>query len=361
MTLELTPLHVWHKEQQAKMGEFAGWDMPIQYTGIIAEHLHTRTKAGIFDICHMGQFIVKGENASMALSKALTQNFDTLKVGKCRYGFLLTEVGTVLDDLIVYRLEEEKYLLVVNAGCAKSDFETIKKRIAPLSIEDITQKQGKIDLQGPLSLKVLEEVTSMNFHDLPYFSFKTIRWNNEELLVSRTGYTGELGYEIYVPRSSALKLWEELAKHQDVLPIGLGARDTLRLEAGLALYGHELDTKHTVRESSMAHMLTSTADYVGKEQTIAEPREVLIPLIAEGKRAARNNDALALEDAPDVNIGRIVSGSYAPSLNASIAFAFVEAKYANQTNFLMKAAKTTIKAQKTELPFYKEGSARIKL
>ncbi len=361
MSLQLTPLHSWHKSQNAKMGEFAAWDMPIQYSGIVAEHLHTREKAGIFDICHMGQFVVSGDLATQALSKALTQNFATLKVGKCRYGFLLTEQGTVLDDLIVYRLEEEKYLLVVNAGCAKSDFETIKSRIAPVSIEDITAKQGKIDLQGPLALKVLEEVTKENFHDLPYFSFRTIQYNGMELFISRTGYTGELGYEIYTPREKTLEVWEALAKHVDVLPIGLGARDTLRLEAGLALYGHELDEKHTITESGMAGMLTSEADYVGKAQTLAAPKEVLIPLKAEGKRAARNGDMIALESDPDKNIGRIVSGSFAPSLNASIAFAFVEAAYADEQNFVMKAARASIPAQKTELPFYKEGTARIKL
>ncbi len=361
MSLKLTPLHAWHVEQKAKMGEFAAWDMPIQYSGIIAEHLHTREKAGIFDICHMGQFLVSGDHATAALSKALTQNFATLKVGKCRYGFLLTELGTVLDDLIVYRLEEEKYLLVVNAGCAKNDFETIKARIAPVSIEDITDTQGKIDLQGPLALKVLEDITKENFHDLAYFSFKTITWNGVELFISRTGYTGELGYEIYPPREKTLELWQELVKHDDVLAIGLGARDTLRLEAGLALYGHELDSKHTVTESGMAQMLTSEADYVGKAQTLAEPKQVLIPLIAEGKRAARNDDNVALASDPETVIGKIVSGSFAPSINASIAFAFVDAKYANETDFLMIAARATIPAQKTGLPFYKKGTARIKL
>ncbi len=360
MSLKQTPLHSWHASQNAKMGEFAGWDMPIQYTGIIAEHLHTRSKAGIFDICHMAQYIVSGENVTEALSKTLTQNFATLKVGKCRYGFLLTEKGTVLDDLVIYRLEEEKYLLVVNAGCAQSDFDTIKERIAPLEIVDITSQKGKIDLQGPLALEVLEDITKQSFKDLLYFSFKTIEWNGHEVLISRTGYTGELGYEIYPPREMSLALWEELVNHKDVLAVGLGARDTLRLEAGLALYGHELDTEHTVTESGMAGMLTSEAEYVGKEATKSPAKEVLIPLIAEGKRAARNNDAVALESDPETVIGRVVSGSYAPSIEASIAFAFVKAEYADQEKFVMKAARTTINAQKTELPFYKKGTARIK-
>lgn len=362
MSLLHTPLYNWHISQQAKMGEFAGWDMPIQYTGILAEHTHTRTKASVFDICHMGQFLIDTqEGATTTLSKALTHNLATLKVGKCRYGFLLTEEGTILDDLIVYRLEEEKYLLVVNAGCAKSDFEILKNRLAPLTLEDITPISGKIDLQGPLALEVLESITGQNFKDLGYFSFRSIDWKGETVLVSRTGYTGELGYEIYPPRHLTQKLWEELLNHSDVLPAGLGARDTLRLEAGLPLYGHELDTDHTVTEAGMGAMLTSEADYIGKAATKALAKEVLIALQAEGRRAARNGDSVALAGNPDENIGKIVSGSFAPTLNASIAFAYVKAECAEQTDFLMKAARTNIPAQKVTAPFYKEGTARIKL
>lgn len=361
MELKKTPLYDWHVSQKAKMGEFANWDMPIQYTGILAEHIHTRTKASIFDICHMGQFILSGKGATQALAKAVTHNLETLKVGKCRYGFLLTETGTILDDLIVYRLEEEKYFLVVNAGCTKSDFDTIQERVNPLKLEDITSTQGKIDLQGPLSVDVLEKITKENFHDLPYFSFRSIDWNGAKLIVSRTGYTGELGYELYPPRHLTLELWEQLLKEEDVLAAGLGARDTLRLEAGLPLYGHELDIKHTPSEAGMGGMLSSEADFVGKAGAKAEPKEILIGLQAEGKRAARTGDSVALASNPNTNIGIVTSGSFAPSINASVAFAFIPVEYADEENFLMKAAKTTLNAKKVSLPFYKEGTARKKL
>ncbi len=366
MELKKTPLYDWHISKQAKMGEFAGWDMPIQYpTGIIAEHIHTRTKASIFDICHMGQFMVSGANATQKLAKTLTHNLETLKVGKCRYGFLLTEQGTILDDLIVYRIEEEKYLLVVNAGCTNSDFETVQERVSPLKLEDLTPKQGKIDLQGPESLGVLEKLTGLNFHDLPYFSFRTIEWNNTTLIVSRTGYTGELGYELYTQREHTLAIWEKLLENENVMPAGLGARDTLRLEAGLPLYGHELNTKHTPTEAGMGAMLTSQADYVGKQGAISTPKELLIGLQAEGKRTARTDDTIRLASSPEKVIGYVTSGSYAPSINASIAFAYIEAEYINEidenTAIIMKTARAEINAKKVDLPFYKNGTARKKL
>ncbi len=360
MSLKETLLHSWHVAQNAKMGEFAGWDMPIQYKGILAEHAHTRTKASVFDICHMGQFFLRQPGSTAALSKALTHNFETLQVGKCRYGFLLTDEGTVLDDLIVYRLADEHYLLVVNAGCSESDYKIIKERINGLELQDVTRKSGKIDLQGPLSCQILEEVLGQEFKDLGYFSFKYVEWQGADVLVSRTGYTGELGYEIYPVHHTVVKLWEALVAHPDVEPAGLGARDTLRLEAGLPLYGHELDTEHTPTEAGMGAMLKSEADYVGKAGAKAEPKEILVALQAEGKRAARNGDAIALASDEETVIGRVVSGSFAPSINASIAFAYVKAEYANESSFLMKAARTNILAQKVELPFYKEGTARIK-
>ncbi len=361
MSLQLTPLHAWHAAQNAKMGEFAGFDMPIQYKGILAEHKHTREKASVFDICHMGQFIVKGENATKALSKAITQNFDTLKVGKCRYGFLLTEKGTVIDDLVIYRLEEDAYLLVVNAACAENDFNTIKERIAPVSIEDITVKHGKIDLQGPLARQVLEKVLNKDFKDLGYFSFIQTEYNGNPLLISRTGYTGELGYEIYPVRTDVKAIWDLLINHEDVEAAGLGARDTLRLESGLPLYGHELDTEHSPSEAGFGGMLTSTADFIGKAGALAEAKNILIGLRAEGKRAARNGDLVALASDENKIVGKIMSGSYAPTIDASIAFAYVEAEYADKDiEFLMKAAKTNLVAKRVDMPFYKEGTARIK-
>lgn len=355
-TLLETPLASWHRSHAAKMGPFAGWDMPIQYEGILAEHSHTRNSASVFDICHMGEFRLQGQGAAKALARAVTHNLDTLKPGKCRYGFLLTEQGTVLDDLIVYRLEEDAFMLVVNGACAASDFATISSRLpADLKLIDISCSTAKIDLQGPLSVDVLEDLLKMSFRDLGYFSFRHVDFAGASMMVSRTGYTGELGYELYLPWDSALTLWEALLKDSRVKPAGLGARDTLRLESGLPLYGHEMDTEHTPAEAGMGKMLASTADYVGKAGA-QNVRQVLMPLSIEGRRSARNGDVVALPDG--TTVGLVTSGSFAPTLGYVVAFAWVDAAHAKAPAFVVRCARVELPATPASLPFYTEGTAR---
>lgn len=354
-----TPLTSWHEAQGAKMAPFAGWLMPIQYEGILAEHLHTRKHAGIFDICHMGEFRIEGPGATEALSHAVSHNLETLAPGKCRYGFLLTEKGGVLDDGIIYRFGPDSFMAVVNAACAPGDLATLRARLPEsIRITDISAETGKVDLQGPDSLDVLEKIMGENFHDLGYFSFRESKWQGVPVLVSRTGYTGELGYELYLPTDKTEAFWKALLADERVKPVGLGARDTLRLEAGLPLYGHDLDEEHTPAEAGMARMMTSQADYVGREgaQTV---REVLVPLQIEGRRAARHGDVLALPGGEAV--GRITSGSFAPSLGYVIAFAWVAAAHADKEDFVVRASRTELPAKKVEIPFYKEGTARKKL
>jgi len=341
------------------MAPFAGWDMPIHYEGIVAEHMHTRSSAAVFDICHMGEFLIRGPGARQQLEQAVSHRLDNLEPGKCRYGFLLNSRGGILDDLIVYCLEADSYMLVVNAACAAEDFATLNSRLsAPVLIEDVSGSTGKIDLQGPLSLTVLEKLLVADFHDLGYFSFRAARFAGERLLVSRTGYTGELGYEIYLPWGHTPALWERLIADARVKPAGLGSRDTLRLEAGLPLYGHELDADHTPAESGMEKMLTSPANYVGKEGAL-RVRQRLIPLNIAGRRSARPGDPVALPDGRQA--GLVTSGSFAPSLGNSIALAWIDNTHADADNFIVRAAKTELPAQKTVLPFYKEGTARKKL
>ncbi len=358
-TLLKTPLSQWHRDQGAKMAEFAGWDMPIQYAGILAEHEQTRKSASVFDICHMGEFTLKGPGAAEALAKAVTHNLETLKVGKCRYGFLLNDKGNILDDLIVYRMGDDDFMLVVNGACTANDFATLKSRM-PASVEllDVSADVAKIDLQGPRALEVLEAVFGESFTHLAYFSFENHKFLGHDILVSRTGYTGELGYELYLPWQNALALWERLLQDERVKPAGLGARDTLRLEAGLPLYGHDLDVDHNPTEAGMGKMLTSTAPYVGHEH-VGEVRQKLVPLLIEGRRAARHGDIIALTTGEEVGV--VTSGSLAPSLGYVIALGWVNATHAENNEFVVKAAKVSLPAKVAELPFYKEGTARIKL
>ncbi len=362
-TLLTTPLHAWHKAQGAKMADFAGWDMPIQYAGILAEHEHTRTKVSLFDICHMGEFLISGDGATASLAKAVTQNFETLQPGKCRYGFLLNEQGKIIDDLITYRLEDESYMLVVNGARTEVDFAALKARLPEnLKIEDVSAKTAKLDLQGPESLDVLESCFGKNFRHIGYFCFDNDIFEGENVLISRSGYTGELGYELYLPWDKALSLWEKLLQDERVKPAGLGARDTLRLECGMPLYGHELDENHTPIEAGFEKMLTSKAPFVGHEN-IHNVKESLLALRIEGRRAARAGDKVVLVggDEADKEVGIITSGSFAPSLGYVIAFAWVNAAYAQNTEFAVRAVKTTLPTKVVSLPFYEKGTARIKL
>jgi aminomethyltransferase len=340
------------------MAPFAGWDMPIQYEGIVAEHMHTRCAAAVFDICHMGEFLIRGPDARQQLEQAVSHRLDNLEPGKCRYGFLLSPQGGILDDLIVYCLGTDSYMLVVNAACAAGDFATLSSRLsAPVTIEDVSGKTGKIDLQGPLSLEVLEKLLGADFRNLGYFAFRNATFAGEKLLVSRTGYTGELGYELYLSWDKAPALWEALIADRCVKAAGLGARDTLRLEAGLPLYGHELDAYHTPAEAGMDRMLTNPAHYVGKEGAL-RVRQRLIPLSIAGRRSARNGDIVILPDG--TRVGVVTSGSFAPSLGHAVALAWIDEAHADAESFLVRAAKTELPAQKSVLPFYKEGTARKK-
>lgn len=359
MSEHRTPLTGWHEAQGAKMAPFAGWLMPIQYEGILAEHQHTRQHAGLFDICHMGEFRVEGAGADTALSAAVSHNLSTLAVGKCRYGFILNTEGGVLDDCIVYRYAADSFMIVVNAACATNDFSVLRSRLPEtVQLTDISAQTAKLDLQGPESVDILEKALGENFHDLSYFAFRETKFDNAQLIVSRTGYTGELGFELYLPADKAMAFWNLLLEDERVKPIGLGARDTLRLEAGLPLYGHELDEKHSPAEAGMGRMLTSPADYVGKEGA-QHIHEMLLPLRIEGRRAARNGDTVILPDGKEV--GRVTSGSFAPSLACVVAFAWVDVAYAENTDFLVRAARSELVATRVELPFYREGTARKKL
>jgi aminomethyltransferase len=355
-----TSLHGWHVAHKARMVPFAGWDMPVQYPGgILAEHEQTRTKASLFDICHMGEIILSGRNAVNALARVVTHNLETLREGKSRYGFLLNPEGGVLDDLIIYRLHAESFMAVVNASRHENDLQWLREHLpSAITVEDVSEKTAKIDIQGPLSCDVLSRVLPENWRNLGYFSFRNTIYQGQNILVSRTGYTGELGYEVYLPPSLAEAFWEACLQDGVALPAGLGARDTLRLEMGYPLYGHDLDDAHTPAEAGYAAMLTSKSDYIGKDhQHIV--RERLIPLTIEGRRSARHNDMVLT--LPGETIGRITSGSFAPSLGHCVALAYVREQFSQAEAFIVQTGKTELPAKQASLPFYTQGTARMRL
>jgi len=354
-----TPLTQWHRNHGGKLVPFAGWEMPVQYSGILSEHNHTRSKSSLFDICHMGEFFLSGPQAAAALGSIVTHNLKTLSPGQCRYGFILNQLGGILDDLIVYRLAENDFMIVVNGACIQSDFEWFTSHLpGNLIFENRSQRTGKIDLQGPLSMDILASVIPGPWKELGYFRFTEVTMDNTPILISRTGYTGELGYELYMDADKALDVWERFVDHPDVEPAGLGARDTLRLEIGLPLYGQDLDAEHTPVEAGYGFFLKSEAEYIGKDNqdTVSEK---LVPLIIPGRRAARHGDEVFLPDG--TLAGRVTSGSFAPSLGTSIALAYIKAEHADTDDLFEIRGRSPLKAQKTTIPFYTKGTARIKL
>ena len=363
-----TPLHEEHIALGARMAEFGGWDMPIQYEGILAEHQHTRTKTGLFDICHMGEFELSGPTAAADLENLLTMKISTLAVGQCRYGFMLNEQGGVIDDLTCYRLGEERYMLVVNAATLEADAAWIRQHLSPETVfTDRSDKLAKLDLQGPQARTDLEAVIG-DFPMLGYFKAQSFQALETEFLVSRTGYTGELGYELYFPASEAVRIWRALLANEDIKPVGLGARDTLRLEMGYSLYGHELSADKTPSGVSRGMFIKKGVDFIGREavfQTLEKPTELLVALEFESRRAARAGDKVVarggrnFQTLENPSVGTVTSGSVSPSLGKAVALALVSPEVSEPGTMLQVEIRgRQFPATVVDLPFYKTGTAR---
>ena len=342
------------------MDEFGGWDMPIQYTGILQEHNHTRTKASVFDICHMGEFELSGASALADLERLLTCNIGNLAVGQVRYGFILNDAGGVIDDLTCYRLDVERYMLVVNAGTAPADAEWIKEHISPETcFTDLSAAMAKLDIQGPKSRDVLEDVLGCALPDLGYFRVKEFEAMEASGILSRTGYTGEWGYEIYLPNEVAGSLWNKILEHELAAPGGLGARDTLRLEMGYPLYGHELSASRTPVATSRGAFIDLKKDFIGKAGVQADldnSEIILVGLRFDSKRAAREHDKVYYNE---VEVGEVTSGSLAPSLGVAVAMAFVQSDLSEIGQMLQVDIRgKKFAAEVVGLPFYKNGTAR---
>ncbi|MFO7957037.1 MAG: glycine cleavage system aminomethyltransferase GcvT [Candidatus Brocadiia bacterium] len=353
-----------HVKLGARMVDFAGWEMPVQYTGILREHRHTRSRVSLFDTCHMSEFIVRGPGAVSALQRALACRVDDLRVGRCRYGFLLNRDGGVIDDLICYRLQPAEYMIVANAGRREADAAALRERIGTKAdFADASDETAKIDLQGPAALDALLEVADAAARELPYYGFARMEVGGADALVSRTGYTGELGYELYVAPDEVAGLWEDLLELPDVQPAGLGARDTLRLEMGYPLYGHELDERTTPVEAGLDWALPADNEYFGAE-ALARRHEKgierrLVGVRFEGRRAAREGAVLLAEDE---EVGRVTSGCFAPSVGAAVALGYVAPGVAEPGRTLAAEVRgSRLPGTVVELPFYRQGTARKKV
>lgn len=308
------------------MVEFAGWLMPVQYAGIIEEHLHTRSKAGLFDTCHMGEFYVRGPHAAKAVDRLVTCRLDNLHNGQARYGFFLNEKGGVVDDLIVFRLAVEEYLLVVNAGTLDKDRAWVEAHLeGDVDFSDESYCTAKLDLQGPASSGVMAAVIgSGSLAMIERFRFRHVLIDGIEVLVSRTGYTGEAGFELFFEAGAAGRIWDRLIDFESVRPVGLGARDTLRLEKGLSLYGHEIDEEHTPLEAGLKRFVHFEKDFIGRDALMKQEREgvarSLKGFVCEGRRSPRHGFEIRRDGEV---VGSVTSGVFSPCLKCGIAMGYV--------------------------------------
>jgi aminomethyltransferase len=353
--LKVTPLNELHVKLGARMVPFTGWSMPVQYAGIIEEHLWTRKKAGLFDICHMGEFLIKGPGAAGFADRLVTQRIVSLEKGKCRYGFLLKENGGVIDDLIVFKISEEEYMLVVNSGTLEKDKVWIKNNLIKGSeFRDISDETAKIDLQGPLSPAVIGSLPGFSgARTIKRFNFAELAWEGVKIIVSATGYTGELGYEIFLPFKKAGKLWSMLLERPEVKPAGLGARDSLRLEMGYPLYGHDIDEEHTPLEAGLSRFVDMDKEFIGRKALLEQLergfKRVLAGFVCEGRRSAKQDFVVMCGDK---EAGKVTSGAFSPCLKKGIGLCYIEKDLAAEgKDITLTDGKIEIKANVKKPPF----------
>ena len=353
--MKKTPLTDSHLSLNAKMGEFAGYDMPLYYElGVKAEHLWTRDKAGIFDVSHMGQVLIEGEHARDFIERITPSSFEKTPVNMAKYTVLTNEDGGFVDDLIITKLSETKFFTVINAGCKDKDIKWITSHL-PDGVE-LTQLEDRalIALQGPDSERVLTETLALDLIALKYMRMVQV----DELYISRLGYTGEDGFEISVPSEYAPALWERLLEHKLVKPIGLAARDSLRLEMGYPLYGHDIDATTTPAEADITWVMGKKINtgFIGADKVFDHIENGVsrkrIGYKLTGKGIAR--EGAEIRNTNDEKIGDVTSGGFSPTLEQSIGMGYVPPEYTDiDTKIFINVRGRNIDAVVTKLPFVK--------
>ena len=360
--LRKTPLNARHRASHARMVPYAGWDMPVEYSGISNEHLAVRTRAGLFDVSHMGQIEIAGADALAAVQRISCNDASTLAVGQAQYSGLLTPEGTFIDDMVVYRMAPIHFMLVVNASTAAKDFAWISEQIKPagqVAAVDTSSRYALIAIQGPAALEVLQPLTGVSLAELGYYHFGHGEVAGARATISRTGYTGEDGFEIFVPPNMADRVWQallEAGRAVDVIPCGLGARDTLRLEAGMRLYGNDIDETTTPVEAGLNWIVGWKKDaFIGHERLRdlktngTERRLVGFEMIDRG--IARHGYPIV---AGDRRVGVVTSGTQTPFLKKAIGMAYVPTDLsANGQEFDIDIRGRASRARVIALPFYK--------
>ncbi len=364
MTPQQTPLHQEHINLKARMVDFAGWSMPVVYDSVQEEHRAVREHVGIFDVSHMGEILVLGPKALDYVQKVTCNDASKLKVGDCQYSAFLNEKATFVDDIIVNRVEENKFLICVNASNAAKDFAWLQEHpMDGVSLENVSQNYALIAVQGPEAIGLAQKVFKQ---DIAWKTFqgRALTWNKTECWVTRTGYTGEDGVEIYLPPGQAVTLWQEFVS-QKAKPCGLGARDTLRLEAALPLYGHEITDQIHPLQSRLEWIVKWTkGDFIGRaalekikqERTQGlRPREKVLVGLKMIEAGIAREGSLIFDG--EKQIGNVVSGTKTPTVNQSIATAYVDPAYAAlESKLEIDIHNKKRHAIVTQLPFYKRIS-----
>ncbi len=372
-TLAKTPLHEWHVEHGGRMVDFAGWSMPVVYDSTINEHNATRQHASLFDVSHMGRFRFDGAAAAEFLHGVLSRKVTNLKPDQIRYGLVTNEAGGILDDILVYHLIDHDgtpyHALVVNAGNREKIAGWINDRLASLSgaAADVTFKDETVDtvmiaVQGPKAIGIADQLADIPLGDLPYYNGKCCQFNGTPAMVSRTGYTGEDGCEVVVASEHAVATWSrlmEIGKSEGIVAAGLGARDTLRLEAAMPLYGHELSETINPYQAGLGFAVhLKDRSFPGRDALATlkkEPRKsIRVGLQMEGKRAARENYPVVAGGNP---VGHVTSGTFSPTLQHSIAMALVDPAFSESgTEVEIDIRGRLQPAKVVDLPFYKRPS-----
>jgi aminomethyltransferase len=332
--LQTTPLNGVHRASGARMVEFGGWDMPLEYSGITAEHMAVRTRAGLFDVSHMGQIELAGADALQAVQHLSCNDAARLHVGQAQYSALLTPAGTFVDDILVYRLRDDHFLLVVNAGNIRKDAAWISSRAAEsggdVAVVNTSQRYALLALQGPAARDILQSLTDVDLSAIKYYWFATGEVAGARATISRTGYTGEDGFELFLAPAQAERVWKALLEAgapAGVIPCGLGARDTLRLEASMRLCGSDMDEQTTALEAGLGWIVGwDKPDFVGatalREERARGPRRMLAPFEMIDRAIARHGHEVLQGDQA---CGVVTSGTQTPFLKKAIGFALVPA------------------------------------
>ncbi|UOQ49371.1 glycine cleavage system aminomethyltransferase GcvT [Gracilibacillus caseinilyticus] len=363
--LKQTPLFNLYNNYGAKVIDFGGWALPVQFSGIVAEHETVRMHAGLFDVSHMGEILIEGKDAEDFINHLITNDISKVDINQAQYTAMCYPDGGTVDDLIVYKLDQQKFLLVINAANIEKDFNWIKlHKKGYLSIKNISNDVAQLAIQGPKAVTILQKLTDIRVSDIERFHFiQNVNLDGiTDVLVSRTGYTGEDGFELYLGVNQAMALWEKLlkiGKKEGLQPCGLGARDTLRLEACLALYGQDLAASITPLEAGIGFTVKTkkSSPFIGEKLLLKQreegPEKKLVGLEMLDKGVPRH-DYPVFNTTEEV-IGYITSGTYSPSLKKSIGLALVTTKYAETgTKLKVKIRNKLVDAVTVKKPFYKK-------